>query len=161
MGRPEDFEAEEANVKSQLEGEKYTYTGENSYTTGGPKRLYRDENHKVLGGVCSGIANYFGIDPIIVRILFVVFFGVTFLPYLILWIAVPSSSSVSLGSRRKRLFRDPEIKMIAGVCSGLAQYFSVQVWIPRLLFLNSVFFVCISLGPLGMVGFSSLSKFFF
>jgi phage shock protein PspC (stress-responsive transcriptional regulator) len=84
MGRPEDFEAEEANVKSQLSGEGKT-TGQertHSYTSTGAKRLYRDENHKVLGGVCSGIANYFSIDPVIIRILFVLFLlaGVHCLP---------------------------------------------------------------------------------
>jgi phage shock protein PspC (stress-responsive transcriptional regulator) len=137
MGRPEDFDAEEANVKSQLEDESYKYQNRRTYanTTTGAKRLYRDENHKIVGGVCSGIANYFVIDPVIVRILFIVFLGVTFFAYLILWIVVPSSSSVVIGSRRKRLFRDPESKMIAGVCSGLAQYFAVQIWVPRVLFL--------------------------
>ncbi len=135
MGRPEDFDAEETNVKSQLEGEKKTQDQHQYYNNSSAKKLYRDENHKVLGGVCSGIASYFGIDTVIVRILFLVFIGITFIPYLILWIAVPSSSSLLIGSQRKRLFRDPDFKMIAGVCSGLAQYFSVQVWIPRILFL--------------------------
>ncbi len=134
MGRPEDFEAEEASVKSQLggEGRHQSYT---QSTSTGSKRLYRDENNKILGGVCSGLANYVGLDPVIMRILFVLFFGVTFIPYLILWILVPSTSSLQIGSQRKRLFRDSDNKMIAGVCSGLAQYFGVQVWIPRILFL--------------------------
>ncbi len=137
MGRPEDFEAEENNVKSQLADESFKQDKQKTYDSGatGSKRLYRDENHKILGGVCSGIGNYFGIDPVIVRILFVLFFGVTFFAYLILWIAVPGSSSVVIGSQRKRLFRDPDTKMLAGVCSGLAQYFAVQVWVPRILFL--------------------------
>ncbi|MEJ7830408.1 MAG: PspC domain-containing protein, partial [Segetibacter sp.] len=141
MGRPEDFEAEEANVKSQLSGEGNTSGQQRTYTYANTsaRKLYRDENHKLLGGVCSGIANYFAIDSIIVRILFIIFFGVTFFVYLILWIAVPSSSSVVIGSQRKRLFRDPDSKIIAGVCSGLAQYFAVQVWIPRILFLIPFF----------------------
>ena len=86
MGRPEDFEGEEANVKSQLGSEKTQSSQQQSYTyqSSEPKKLYRDEHSKVLGGVCSGIANYFGIDPLIVRILFVIFFGVAFFPYLIL-----------------------------------------------------------------------------
>ena len=141
MGRPEEFDDEEASVKAQLSGdeekrkddkrERREYTQDQTEN----RRLYRDENHKILGGVCSGIANYFNIDPIIVRILFIVFNGLTVLLYLILWVAVPSSSSLVIGSRRKRLFRDTENKMIAGVCAGLAQYFSVQVWVPRVLFL--------------------------
>lgn len=139
MGRPEDFDADEDNVKSQLGGGATSNNQERSWTyantAGGAKRLYRDENHKILGGVCSGIANYFAIDPVIVRILFIIFLGITFIPYLILWVAVPGSSSVLIGSQRKRLFRDPDNKILAGVCSGLAQYFSVQVWVPRILFL--------------------------
>ena len=140
MGRPEDFEADEAKVHSQLGGES---TGQQSYTyeqrAHEQKRLYRDENHKVVAGVCSGIANYLGIDPVVVRILVLVTLGVTLIPYLILWVAVPSSASTVIGSRRKRLFRDPDDKIIAGVCSGLAQYFGINVWIPRALFLIPFF----------------------
>ncbi|HRI21994.1 MAG TPA: PspC domain-containing protein, partial [Panacibacter sp.] len=143
MGRPEEFEAEEASVKAQLSGEskqQQSYSS-SSYTqsenTAGtrPSRLFRDENNKLLGGVCAGIANYFGIDKIIVRILFILGFGITFIPYLILWVAVPSSASTVIGSVRKRLYRDPENKLIAGVCGGLSSYFGINVWIPRVLFL--------------------------
>lgn len=144
MGRPEDFDGEEASVKQQLGGEEkqeskassnqsyqqHTYTN-----TEGPRRLYRDENHKVLGGVCSGVANYFNIDITVARVLFVIFFGIAFVPYLILWVAVPSSSTTVIGGQRKRLFRDSDDKVIGGVCSGLSQYFGVSIWIPRLLFL--------------------------
>jgi phage shock protein PspC (stress-responsive transcriptional regulator) len=146
MGRPEDFDGEEANVKSQLGGEQKQKEESSSSsqqrssasTDGGPRRFYRDENHKVLGGVCSGIANYFGIDPVIVRVIFLVTTfgaGFGFLAYIILWIAAPSSASKVIGSQRKRLFRDSEEKIVAGVCSGLAQYFNISIWIPRLLFL--------------------------
>jgi len=150
MGRPEDFEDEEASVKSQLGGgsskqEQQSQSSQqqqqNSYNTAndGTRRLYRDENRKVLGGVCSGLANYFGIDATIVRILCILAFGITFIPYLILWVAVPGTSAAVIGSQRKRLFRDPDDKVIAGVCSGLSQYFGVSVWIPRLLFLIPFF----------------------
>lgn len=146
MGRPEDFDGEEANVKSQLGGEQKQQSDSSSsqqssyaHTAFEARRLYRDENHKVLGGVCSGIANYFGIDPVVVRILTVIFFGVTFFPYLIFWIAVPSSATKVIGSQRKRLFRDPDDKVVAGVCSGLSLYFGISIWIPRLLFLIPFF----------------------
>ena len=138
MGRPEDFEADEEKVHAKLGAASSSYSYEH-YKTGARGRLYRDENHKVLGGVCSGIANYFVIDPIIIRILFIVSSGITFIPYLILWVAVPSSSSRQIGSQRKRLFRDTETKVIAGVCSGLGQYFNVQLWVPRILFLIPFF----------------------
>jgi len=56
------------------------------------KKLYRDEYHKVIGGVCSGLAEYFQMDVSIVRILFVItaFAGVGFIPYIILWIVIPA-----------------------------------------------------------------------
>jgi phage shock protein PspC (stress-responsive transcriptional regulator) len=56
------------------------------------KKLYRDEYHRVFGGVCSGLAEYFDVDVVVVRLLFVFTFfagGVGFIPYLILWIVLP------------------------------------------------------------------------
>src|SRR4030095_5781137 len=58
MGRPEDFEAEEAKVQSQLSGEG-TKEGSSGYqrAESARGRLYRDESDKLLGGVCAGLAN--------------------------------------------------------------------------------------------------------
>ncbi|RYG52970.1 MAG: PspC domain-containing protein, partial [Chitinophagaceae bacterium] len=105
---------------------------------GASKKLYRDENDKVIGGVCSGLANYFNVDVVVVRILFVILaisFGVGIIPYLVLWIAVPSSASTQVGAQRKKLYRDTEDKIIGGVCSGMGHYFGINAWIPRVLFL--------------------------
>jgi phage shock protein PspC (stress-responsive transcriptional regulator) len=88
-----------------------------------------------LGGVCSGIANYFVIEPWIVRILWFFLIGINILAYLILWIAVPSTSIKEVGGVRKRLFRDIDKKIIGGVAAGLSKYFGIQVWIVRILFL--------------------------
>lgn len=58
------------------------------------RKLYRDPEHSVIGGVCSGLGAYFGIDPVILRILFLVllfFGGTSVLLYLILWIALPAA----------------------------------------------------------------------
>lgn len=55
-------------------------------------KLYRSRRVKVLGGVAGGLAQYFNIDPIIIRILFVVFtlmHGMGLVLYIILWIVVP------------------------------------------------------------------------
>ncbi len=163
MGRPEDFDADENIVKAQLEGEAGGGSRDRIYerNTGGAKTLYRDENNKFLGGVCSGIGAYTGIDPVIIRVLFVLFFGVTFLAYLILWVAVPSTSSVVIGSQRKRLFRDADSKILGGVCSGLAQYFSVQIWVPRLLFLIPFFSLVFRWGNWGVGDFPHLLSFSF
>lgn len=63
------------------------------------RRLYRDPDNAVLGGVCSGLAAYFGIDPVVMRIIFFVLLivghGVTALVYLIMWIAIPKAVSIS------------------------------------------------------------------
>lgn len=56
------------------------------------RRLYRNPNDKMIGGVCSGVANYFDIDPVIVRLVFAVLFltaGVGLLAYILAWIIIP------------------------------------------------------------------------
>ena len=61
------------------------------------KRLYRDGDNKILGGVAFGLANYFGVDPAIIRILFIVSLfigGFGLLAYLILWISIPEAKTV-------------------------------------------------------------------
>ena len=142
MGRPEEFEAmddtQSQSSASSASSAQQEQTSNNSHSSStGHKRLFRDENDKVLGGVCSGLANYFNIDVVIARIIFVVllFSGVGFLTYIIMWIAVPSSATTQIGSSRKKLFRDPDEKLIAGVCSGIGNYFGINAWIPRVLFL--------------------------
>ena len=63
-----------------------------------PKRLYRSDADKMIAGVCGGIAEYFTLDPTLVRIgyillsVFTVFSGV--LAYLILWIVVPKKKKL-------------------------------------------------------------------
>ncbi|MBK6379104.1 MAG: PspC domain-containing protein [Chitinophagaceae bacterium] len=139
MGRPEEFEAmddtQTQSTASSSTSQEQSSAGNTQPT--GNKRLFRDENDKVLGGVCSGLANYFNIDVVIVRIIFVVllFSGIGFLTYIIMWIAVPSSATTQIGGARKKLFRNPDEKLIAGVCSGIGNYFGINAWIPRVLFL--------------------------
>ena len=139
MGRPEDFDGEEANVKQQLGGEQYQQTYTNSTTSDAPPRgrLYRDENDKILGGVCSGVAAYLRIDPTMVRLLFALFTfvgGGGFLLYIIMWIILPKKRIDNTFTNSKRLYRNPEEKVVAGVASGIARYFNIAVWIPRVIF---------------------------
>ncbi len=141
MGKPEDFETEAGGTNEH----QNKFTSENI----GPRgRLYRDETDKILGGVCSGIANYLRVDTSIVRIIFALLLfgaGTGFLIYILLWIFVPSKKLKT--NITKRLYRNPEEKVIGGVASGLAAYFDISVWIPRLVFafplvlgiLNSIF----------------------
>lgn len=59
------------------------------------KKLYRSRNNKIIGGVAGGIAEYFNIDPIIVRLMFfgLVFSGAFALAYIAAWIFVPLTPS--------------------------------------------------------------------
>ena len=61
------------------------------------KKLYRNENEAVLGGVCDGLADYFEVDVTLVRVIFLVlglFGGSGILIYLILWLVVPKKDGV-------------------------------------------------------------------
>ena len=138
IGRPADFEAQdgfEANTTSNTGTNQAQTNAQNSDGQTYQKRLYRDEQNKVLGGVCAGIANYLNLDPILVRVLWILLFGISFFAYLLLWIAVPSTSVKEVGGIRKRLFRDLDKKVIGGVCAGMSKYFGVKVSIVRALFL--------------------------
>jgi len=56
------------------------------------KKLYRSVTDKMLAGVCGGLAEYFAIDPVIIRLIFVlavIFGGSGILAYIILWIVIP------------------------------------------------------------------------
>ncbi len=58
------------------------------------KRLYRSGKEKILGGVCGGMAEYFGVDPVIVRLLWIaacLLWGVGILLYIIAWIVIPKN----------------------------------------------------------------------
>jgi phage shock protein C len=61
------------------------------------KRLMRSNRHKMIAGVCGGIADYFNMDPTVVRILYVIvsIVSVAFpgiLAYIIMWIIIPRSN---------------------------------------------------------------------
>jgi len=87
MGEPTDFE-------KGSNSESYQYTSyQSSY-----RRMYRDPDSRVIGGVCSGLSAYFHIDPIILRLLFVILFlgfGTGLLIYIILWIVLPAANTVA------------------------------------------------------------------
>ncbi len=92
MGQPEQFkEFTEENQQQNSSANSTEYTILNQQ-----RRIYRNTDDKVLGGVCSGLAAYFGVDPVIIRLVFVALFfagGFAFLIYIICWIAIPKASS--------------------------------------------------------------------
>jgi len=62
------------------------------------RRIYRDPDNRVLGGVCSGMGAYWQIDPLVIRILFLVAFfgfGIGLIIYLILWIVIPEAKTAA------------------------------------------------------------------
>lgn len=124
-------------------GDEETYEqGRGAGSGGERKRLSRSKNEKVIGGVCGGLAAYFNIDPVVVRILFALvtlFWGAGFLVYILLWALLPESESRAAAVRR-RLYRDEERKMLGGVCAGLAAYLKIDVIWMRLLFLLPLLF---------------------
>ncbi|MFI5133512.1 MAG: PspC domain-containing protein [Chitinophagales bacterium] len=155
MGRPEDFEAEEMAAEPGTQSQQNQQTADTGYTgRPGRSRLYRDTSDKFIGGVCSGLANYLNLDPTIVRILFAIVtfggFGAGILLYIILWIILPTKDLE--GFSGKRLYRNPDDRVIGGVAGGLAAYFNRSSSMIRLIFaaplllnvlfgvLNGVFF---------------------
>ena len=94
MGKPEDFmEAGEEDETGKIQAEAIQ-DGDQKIR----RRLYRDGESRVFGGVCSGMAAYFNMDVVILRIIFVLAFflyGAAFLVYIILWIAVPKAKTTA------------------------------------------------------------------
>ena len=90
MGNPEDIAdtAEDSGEKK-----KSSYSGRRA-----SKRLYRDPEESVLGGVCGGLGAYFNVEPLIFRLLFVLLFffgGASILVYIILWIVLPRAETAA------------------------------------------------------------------
>jgi phage shock protein PspC (stress-responsive transcriptional regulator) len=150
MGSVADFQ-----VLEDEEPSPYGYASEQN-TTGNAyqqahtsKRIFSDQSRKVVGGVAAGIANYLNTDPLWVR-LFLVFLvliapatagisaGFVIIAYLLCWLAFPKSYALPETSSKK-LFRDPRDKKLAGVASGMAYFFGIDVAVIRLLFLISAF----------------------
>ena len=94
LGRPADF-ADESS--SDVESSKYATT--DSEVDKPVKRVMRDVNNRMLAGVCSGLAAYFKIDPVLVRVaavvLLVASFGVMLPVYLLLWLIMPPAQTAT------------------------------------------------------------------
>lgn len=154
MGSVNDFKAAEQSeaTSEQAQSEPRNYTkqnqgyqstaGKSQQSQSGSKRLFRDSKRKILGGVCSGLANYFQVDAVWVRLIFALLifaYGTAFIAYIILWIAVPNSDDLDEPIDTKKMYRDPENKVLGGVASGVAAYFGTDVAIVRILFLVGAF----------------------
>jgi phage shock protein PspC (stress-responsive transcriptional regulator) len=86
LGTPEDI--------SDNEGP----SARDKFSSPGYHRMYRDPDHRVIGGVCSGMGAYWDIDPVIIRVIFVALVlagGVGAMVYLILYIVLPEAKSTA------------------------------------------------------------------
>lgn len=103
LGTADEMGTPEENTETQSKSEFSDEAAANPR-----KRIYRDIDHSIIGGVAAGLANYFGIDSVWVRILFIVFTffnlalipffhlsGIGLIAYLILWIIVPPARTTA------------------------------------------------------------------
>lgn len=148
MGSVNDFKAAEEQPEPQAAWERsggsaYSETpppggGAASATYVPPKTLKRDQRRKILGGVCAGIANYLNVDSLWVRLVFALLafaWGFTVLVYIIMWIAVPGAYDLLEPEVGKKMFRDPERKVLGGVSAGVASYLNIDLLATRILFI--------------------------
>ena len=127
MGSLDDFKEIYKDVEPEKEEEKKK-----------DNKLYRDSSNRIIAGVCSGIAEYFKIDPIIVRVLFFIAVPLNLIVYIIFWIGIPSKDFDP--DLRKILYRDKENGVIGGVSKGLSNYLKIDANIIRVVFVVSLFF---------------------
>ncbi|MFY0651966.1 MAG: PspC domain-containing protein [Cyclobacteriaceae bacterium] len=151
MGTTADFEAieEEEDVVQEPQKEKQSEPEEEPKAQNQqPKRLFRDEKKRILGGVASGIAHYFSIDPLWIRLIIMLMFlnvffgplsGMVFIAYIVLWIVIPGSYELSEDKEVKKMYRNPDNRVLGGVASGIAAYFGVDITVIRLIFVLSIF----------------------
>ena len=138
----------------EKEEDLYKYVSPPNSTQSGYKKLVRLENKKILSGVCAGIAHYFSIDPLWTRLIAIlllfsgslkfdlnpfglfdsenfkltVSFGIfAAIAYLVLWVILPVSYELIEDKNIKKLFRNPDDKVLGGVASGLAAYLNIEV----------------------------------
>jgi phage shock protein PspC (stress-responsive transcriptional regulator) len=102
------------------------------------RRLTRLPVEGKVAGVCAGIADYFGVDVVLVRAAWVVLSIVPgavvggVVAYLAAWLVMPEGTPEQQAVPQKRLTRAITDKKIAGVCGGLAEYFGVDATPVRL-----------------------------
>jgi phage shock protein PspC (stress-responsive transcriptional regulator) len=142
MGTVADFEATfDDEPKDQKQEQTSSKEKDNSEGAPADRKLYRDAKNKILGGVASGFANYFKIDPLWIRLLWIVFLfsGVGLLAYIIFWIVLPSSNTLEELKASKKFYRNPDGRVLGGVSGGIASYFGIDTVVVRLLFIISIF----------------------
>ncbi|MEY4384488.1 MAG: hypothetical protein RI995_2030 [Bacteroidota bacterium] len=148
LGTVADFK--EYELSEQSGQSEQSEQSEKSEKSGPAKKVFRrDLSRKKLGGVASGLANYWEVDPLWVRLIFVVgFFGlipllhfsnVLFWAYVICWIAIPGEYPSEPTKSYKRFYRDPDNKVIGGVIAGISKFTGWDLGLLRVLSVISIF----------------------
>jgi len=143
MGTVEDMIGDEAEFTS-TENDQNAQSSENQGQKQEGKRIVRDSSNGLIGGVCAGLAAYFEVNPLWVRLAtLALFFGFPFFPalsgtmlisYIVLWIAMPAQINLeNLGNFRK-YFRSRKDKILGGVAGGIGTYFGIDPVIVRVIF---------------------------
>jgi phage shock protein PspC (stress-responsive transcriptional regulator) len=153
MGSVSDFKAAEettANGGTTAKPEEpsaSTNTNTNTGNSGSsstyqpPRSFQRDQKRKILGGVCAGLGTYLRVDPLWIRLIFVIFTfsGVSIIAYIVMWIVVPGTYDLPEPDFGKKMFRDPDGKVLGGVSGGIASYFNIETLVVRILFIALTF----------------------
>ncbi len=108
------------------------------------KRIVRDSTNALIGGVCAGMAAYFEVNPLWVRLgTLALFFGfpvfpplsgIIFLSYIVLWIAMPAQANLENKGNFRKYFRSRKDKILGGVAGGIGTYFGVDPVVIRIAF---------------------------
>lgn len=150
MGNIQDFAAIEEGYEEPRTTNGHTH--ESYAQPAGTRRLYRDENRKMIGGVAAGVAHYLRIDPLWIRALLLGFVAcdifltlaisssLLVIGYIIMWIALPATEVTPVEDKKaKKLYRNPDDKVIGGVAGGLGAFFGVDAVLIRILFVVGLF----------------------
>jgi phage shock protein PspC (stress-responsive transcriptional regulator) len=90
MGQPEDYKIDE-----DTDTKTSSKSTSNPFSYYAPKKLYRDADKNIIAGVCAGLGHYFRIDPLWIRLLFIISpfitFGTSLFIYVLLWILIPKA----------------------------------------------------------------------
>ncbi len=94
MGKPDDFSEYIDDDTEQSSNTENTH----NYSFKSARRFYRDPDKKVLSGVAAGLGAYFGIDPVVVRVVFIIItmmYGASMFIYILLWIIIPEAKTTT------------------------------------------------------------------
>jgi phage shock protein PspC (stress-responsive transcriptional regulator) len=151
MGSIQDFQAvEDETIGAPAPSTSYEEAqDEQEPVDGAKKKLYRDNKRRLIGGVAAGIANYFSIDPLWIRLIFIIMLFDVFLTfslsalvilvYVILWVVLPPSYTLKEDKQLKKIYRNPDGSVIGGVANGISAYFDIDVTVVRILFVVTTF----------------------